>query len=528
MGQRGPRTGPKSDLTPEEALAEPVPWDDPKLKRWERVCAFLEWLPITKGRLVGEQMVLLQFQRDFICGVYGEEGSRPVTTAVQSVPRGNGKTGLLAGLGLCHLVGPECEQRGEVYSAAIDRQQAGILFNEMEAIVYAVPRLNTCINVQRFYKRIEVLHGPGQGSVFESLSRDARRGHGLAPSFWIYDELAQATDGELLDNLITGMGKRTESLGVVISTQAPTDQHPLSEMIDNADDTTFVQVIRAEADADPFEEATIRSCNPALGHFLSAEEVFQQAERARRSITFEPRFRNLRLNQRIAAEASFVSPIVWNANSEVPDETAFVNGQVFAGLDLSARNDLTAFAYVVFDGTTWHVRCEFFAPEIGLHERATRDHAPYPGWAKQGHLTVTEGASVQYAVVAERMVELCDTYDVQRIHFDRWRMDVLETELQRLGVKLPLKPHGQGFKDMAPALDVLEAELLNERIRHGGNPILDACVANAVVDTDPAGNRKLNKAKSTGRIDGLVALAMAINEVPTEQPLYVSGALVIA
>lgn len=519
MGRRGPGASKSSDRAVEEALFEPVPWEEPGLTRADRVISFLEWLPITKGILAGDKMLLLEFQKEFIRAVYGEtvDGPRPYTMGVQSVARGNGKTGLLAGLGLCHLVGPESEPRGEVYSAAIDREQAQIIFKEMEAIIYAVPRFDSCINVQRFHKTLEVTAGPGLGSTYGALSRDARRGHGLAPSFWIYDELAQAATRELLDNLMTGMGKRNESLGMVISTQAPNDQHALSELLDDSGDDTYVQLITAPMDADPFDLDVIRACNPAFGHFLDESEVIKQSHKAQRQISFEPRFRNLRLNQRISAETSFVSQIVWKENGIPPDEYAFQNNFVWMGLDLSARHDLTALVYCAKQGDNWHVRSDFFTPRDSLSERSLRDRVPYELWEQKGFVTATDGRSVDYETVAKRIIELCDTYDVAAVAFDRWRIDVLEKELERLGVELPLVPYGQGYKDMAPALDALESELVNTRMRHGNHPVLTWCASNSIIDADPAGNRKLNKAKSTGRIDGMVALAMALGQAERQE-----------
>ena len=166
---------------------------------------------------------------------------------------------------------------------------------------------------------------------------------------------------------------------------------------------------------------------------------------------------------------------------------------------------------------TWHVRCEFFTPQLGLHERAKRDRAPYDLWVKDGLITATPGSSVDYAYIAQRLCELCDDYHVAMIAFDRWRIDVLQKELKNMSLDLPLHPFGQGYKDMSPALDVLEAELMQNRLFHGNNPVLTMCASNAVSVKDPAGNRKLDKSKATGRIDGLVAVAMAIGAAHSAQ-----------
>jgi len=156
------------------------------------------------------------------------------------------------------------------------------------------------------------------------------------------------------------------------------------------------------------------------------------------------------------------------------------------------------------------VQCHFWALEIGLADRARRDRSPYEVWHRQGFLRTTPGASIDYEHVATDMAELLESLEVRAIAFDRWRIDVLKKELDRIGLDLPLEPFGQGFKDVSPALDTLEAELLNGRVRHGGHPVLQMNAANAVIVKDPAGNRKLEKSRSTGRIDGLQALAMAM------------------
>lgn len=184
---------------------------------------------------------------------------------------------------------------------------------------------------------------------------------------------------------------------------------------------------------------------------------------------------------------------------------------MYIALDLSARNDLTAMvAAAPDDDGVWSARCAFFAPQIGLNDRKDRDKVPYDLWAQQGYLTLTPGASVDYSYVAQMLCEWCDEMDVAAIPFDRWRIDVLKAELARIGRELPLVPFGQGYKDMTPALDTLGGILADGKLRHGNNPILTMCAANAVATMDPAGNKKLDKSKATGRIDGMVALAMAV------------------
>lgn len=515
MGLRGPgaRAKPKPGKT--ATRSKRLPWEKPGLTRVERVIEFCQFLPITKGKLAGQKMQLLPNQREFIESIYGnvdEEGRRRTRLAIKSEPRGNGKTGLIAAIALCHLLGPESENRNEVYSAAIDKKQASLLFAEMEAIIEAVPEFDERCNLQRFHKRIEVLEGEGKGSIYESLSADVRRGHGLAPGLWIFDELAQVKSDELLHNLQTAQGKRNESLGIVISTQAATDQHPLSVLIDDAlrgDDPTVVcQITAAPEDCDPFDEETWKAVNPALGIFLDMAEFRAQAERARRVPSFLPRFLNLRLNQRIEAETRFLSATDWRACGAEIDVPSLKGKRCFLGLDLSSVNDLTALAAYfpeTGDLLTW-----FWKPKEGLDEAETLDHAPYKLWVRQGFIEATPGRAIDKAFVVHRLGEIAETFDVQGLAYDRWGMAEVQRIMTDEGVKLELAPWGQGWQDMGPALDAVETLVLQSQLRHPKNPVLDMCVANAVATMNPAGARKLDKAKATGRIDGLQAAAMAI------------------
>jgi phage terminase large subunit-like protein len=207
--------------------------------------------------------------------------------------------------------------------------------------------------------------------------------------------------------------------------------------------------------------------------------------------------------------APFVSKGVWILNSSEPDESVFYEEPVYVGLDLSGKNDLTAMVMIAYRDK-WHVKSIFWTPAKGLADRSKKDRAPYDVWESQGFIRTILGASIDYEVVAREMMEILSECNVVSVAFDRWRFDLLQKEITELGFVLPLVPFGQGFKDMAPAIDSLETILLNEQLAHGGHPVLTMCMANARVEKDAAGDRKLNKAKATGRIDGAVALAMAV------------------
>jgi len=484
--------------------------------RDQQVIEFCETIPCTKGILEGQSIRLLEEQKTFFRAIYGEETL--VRLAIQSYARGNGKTGLQALLVTAHLFGPVAEPRGEIYSCGIDRQQSGLMFNEVAAIIEATPAFAAVANIQRFHKRIEVMDGPGKGTVFEALSSDARRGHGLAPSVIVADEVGTWTNLELLDNLMTGMGKRARSLAVVISTQAGDDQHPFSLLVDDAlrglDPSIYIQLLAAPPDADPFDEQVWRACNPALGVFLSLEEFRAQAERAKRVPTFEPKFRNLRLNQRVSVDERWISAEAWQACRADVDLEALVGEPCIGGLDLGSTRDLTSFALFFERSETLVVWTWCPSETVAEHEHS--DRAPYRLWSQQGHLELTPGRATDKRLVALRLGALVAKFNPRVIAFDRWGMIELERVLRDEGLDLPLKEHGQGYKDMGPATAAFEIRVLNGQLRHSGNPLLAWALGNVALERDATGAAKPSKRKSHDRIDPVVAAVMAVGMAARE------------
>lgn len=482
-----------------------------ELTRGERNIEWIEsFCRVPEGKFVGKPVELRPFQRDIVRGIY----DTPTRRAIISFGRKNAKTTLSAMLLLLHLVGPEARENSQLYSAAQSRDQAAILFALAAKMVRMSPDLAQYVIVRDTAKQ---LFCPELGTLYKALSADAATAYGLSPVFTVHDELGQVKGprSELYEALETASGAQEQPLSVVISTQAPDAGDLLSMLIDDAagahDPMVKLWLYTAPEDADPWAESTIKLANPAYGDFLNAAEVLATAATAKRMPSAEASYRNLILNQRVQAHNPFVSRAVWDGCAAAPDYEAFFNYPCWIGLDLSARHDLTALVLITHDGGRWHVRPEFYAPLEGLHERARRDRAPYDVWHREGALICPPGKSVDYSWVAQRLVELCEDHNVLEIAFDRWRIDVLMAELSKIGVTdLPLVEFGQGYKDMSPALDNLESELVNARLNHGDHPVLRWCAANAVTTSDPAGNRKLDKNKASGRIDGMVALAMAI------------------
>jgi phage terminase large subunit-like protein len=509
----------RSFFAPVVVKQAPPAWEAAGLNRAERVVAFLETLEVTAGRLAGQAFRVRDWQRDIIEAIYREddEGKRPVRTAILTFGRKNGKTGLAAGLALCHLAGPEAERRGEVYSAANDKEQAGKTFAEMVAMVEVHPILAHRINVKRFGKELEDLE---TGSIFKALSADVAGKHGLSPSCVIYDELGQAANRELYDTLDTAMGARDNPLLMVISTQAATDIAPMSQLVDYGrrvndgvidDPSFFLAEYSAPIDADPWVEETWKLANPALGDFLSLGEVKRQAEQARRMPAKEPAFRNLILNQRVASERTFLGIGEWKACNPTVDLDSLKGRKCFAGLDLSAVRDLTALVLVFPDDEgAFDVVPFFWLPNDGLLDREEDDRVPYMAWRQSGFLLTTPGISIQPAFIAAHVARMGEIYDLRMVGFDRWRIEEFQRALADTGADIPMHPVGQGYKDMAPAVDLLERLVAERRLRHGGHPVLTWCATNTVATPDPAGNRKLDKMRSRGRIDGMVALAMAL------------------
>lgn len=542
MGRRGP--GARALIEAREALParkRRLPWLRKGLSRAQRVIAFLEFLPVTKGPLAGKRMKLLPGQRAFVERLYATDakGRRKTRLAIRSEPRGNGKTGLVAGLCLAHLLGPEAEQRGEVYSAAIDRGQAGILFAEMEAIVMRVPEFAVRVNVQRVAKKLEVTAGEGIGSIYEALSADARRAHGLSPSLWVFDELAQVPSAELLENLRTAMGKRKESLGVIISTQARDDEHILSRLIDDGlsgvDPGILVDLTAVPPDGDVFDLKTLLAANAAAGIFLDRATLANDLDQARRIPALESRYRNLRCNQRAEAdaEARLMTASVWRLGGQPVDRERLRGRPCFGGLDLSGSRDLTALvlAFPNDDGTV-DVLPQFWTPAGALAARPAAEQERFRQWIDAGHLNSIPGPVIRATWVAAELARLAAEFDIRAIGFDRWRIEDLRLALADAGCTIPLEPHGQGFRDMGPAVQGFVELSLSGALRHGNHPVLTAAITNAVTIPDEAGNLKLDKAKGNARgpvrIDGAVALCMALaiaRRHREEPPVDITGFL---
>lgn len=479
------------------------------MSRADKIIQFISRYCVTpEGADVGKPLILADFQKQFIRDVYDNpNGTR---RAYLSVGRKNGKSGVIAALLLAHLVGPEAKLNAQLISGAMSRDQAALVFNLAAKMVQLSPKLSSIVRIVPSGKR---LLGLPLNTEFRALAADGKTAHGLSPVLAILDEVGQVRGprSDFVDAIVTSQGAHTDPLLLVISTQAASDVDLLSVWLDDAKASSDPRIVchlyAADPDADLLDEQAWKDANPALGIFRSRDDLAEQMKQAKRMPSAENSARNLLLNQRVSTESPFVSPEVW---ASCGSEPLTLDGPVYAGLDLSARTDLTAFVLVGQVAGKWHVYPTFWTPEQGLADRARKDRVPYDLWVKQGFLRTTPGATVDYAYVAREISELLAGCDIQAIAYDRWRIELLKKEFSNIGADLPLQAWGQGFKDMAPAIDHLEAELLNGRICHGMNPVLGMCAANTIVTKDPSGSRKFDKSRATGRIDGMQALAMAM------------------
>jgi phage terminase large subunit-like protein len=249
-----------------------------------------------------------------------------------------------------------------------------------------------------------------------------------------------------------------------------------------------------------------------LGKFRSLDDLERKAAVASRMPSAENSFRNLNLNQRINRVATFIPPSIWAKGNKPINEQAFHN-EVWGGLDLAETTDLVAFTWGAQDENEfWHVKAMFWKPEATLRDHQRRDRVNYPLWVEQGWIRTTPGNAVDYEFVAHDIVDLIGGLNLRGIAFDRYRFKTLQKKFMDMDdpVELPFVEWGQGYVSMAPAVDATEIVFLNEQVIHGGNPVLRMCAANTVIIKDPAGNRKLDKSKSTGRIDGMQAMTMMI------------------
>jgi phage terminase large subunit-like protein len=491
---------------------------------------------IPDGPRIGELVTLAPFQKEFVTAVY-DNPSGPTRRAILSVARKNQKTSLTAALMLNHLVGPGGQARpnSDLFSTAQSRDQAAILFSLASKMIRLHPTLRALVKI---HESAKALSCEGLGTRYKALSSEADLALGLNPAFCVHDELGAVVGPRfaLYENMESATAAISDPLSLVISTQSASDSDLLSVLIDDAlrgdDPKTVCRVYSAPLDIDPFGEPALRQANPGFDHFQNQCELFAMAATARRMPSLAAKFRNLNLNQRVAAATPFISLEAWSACAGEPID--FAGKPVYAAIDLSESADLTALVIAHRDPAgVWHAKASFFLPAEGLAEKAHVDRAPYDAWAEAGLIEATPGKTISYDDLAARVKEAFEEYDVQKFAFDAWHFATLKDALIRAGfpqslIEARFVEFPQTYKAMSPAVRSLEAIILEGKLRHGGNPVLTWCISNIALERNAAGERKFTKRRSRGRIDGALAALMAIGAAPSGQAVEFDPATLVS
>lgn len=487
----------------------------------QRAVKFINNLKHTKGVWHGVPFDLLPWQDKIITDIFGtvkEDGFRQYNTAYVEIPKKNGKSEIAAAIAL-YLTCGDNEWGAEVYGCAADRQQASIVFDVAVDMVDQCPALKKRIKPIISQKRLVYMP---LGSFYQVLSAEAYTKHGLNVHGVIFDELHAQQGRELYDVMTKGSGDARKQPLFFLITTAGNDRNSIcyevhqkaSDIITGRKiDPTFYPVIYGIKDEDDWQnEANWYKANPSLGHTIDIEKVRAAMLSAKENPAEENIFRQLRLNQWVKQSIRWMPMEVWDKCSFAVDIDKLKGRECYGGLDLSSSNDITAFVLIfppTADDDKYYVIPYFWIPEENLKLRVKRDHVPYDVWEKQGFVKTTEGNVIHYGFIESFIEELGTMFNIKEIAFDRWGAVQMVQNLEGLG--FTVVPFGQGYKDMSPPTKELMKLALEKRIAHGGHPVLKWMMDNIHVRTDPAGNIKPDKEKSTEKIDGAVALIMALD-----------------
>ena len=482
---------------------------------------FIESLCHTKGTWAGKPFALIDWQEQIIRDLFGvlkPNGYRQFNTAYIEIPKKQGKSELAAAVALLLLCG-DGEERAEVYGCAADRNQAKIVFDVAVDMVRFCPALSKRVKILESQKKITYLP---TNSSYQVLSADVANKHGFNTHGVIFDELHTQPNRKLFDVMLQGSGDaRMQPLYFLITT-AGNDINSIcyevhQKAIDIAEgrkvDPTFYSVIYGAAEDEDWTDPEVwKKANPSLGITVGIDKVQAACESAQQNPGEENAFRQLRLNQWVKQSVRWMPMDKWDACAFPVSEDDLEGRICYGGLDLSSTTDITAFVLVfppLDEEDKYYVLPYFWIPEETLDLRVRRDHVPYDLWERQGTLMTTEGNVVHYGYIEKFIEQLGERFNIREIAFDRWGAVQMVQNLEGMG--FTVVPFGQGFKDMSPPTKELMKLVLEEKIAHGGHPVLRWMMDNIFIRTDPAGNIKADKEKSTEKIDGAIATIMGLD-----------------
>lgn len=508
-----------NDYTPTRFMAADSYYDKEKA---DRAVNFIQCLKHTKGIWHGKQFELLNWQEQIIRDLFGTikpNGYRQFNSAYIEIPKKNGKSEIAAAVAL-YMLCADGEERAEVYGCASDRQQASIVFDVAADMVRQNPSLFKRCKILTANKRI--IYKP-TNSFYQVLSAEAYTKHGLNISGVVFDELHSQPTRELFDVMTKGSGfARTQPLFFFITTAGnntnsicyEVHQKALDIIEGRKKDSTFYPVIYGAAKEEDWTSPEVwKKANPSLGVTIDIEKFEAACNSAKNTPAEENSFRQLNLNQWTSQKSRWLSLIKWDA-CKVDFTEKDLEGRVcYGGLDLSSTTDLTAFVLVfppTADDDRYYVLPYFWLPEETIDLRTRRDHVPYKEWEQEGIFRTTEGNVVDYDYIESTIVELGERYNIKGIAFDKWYATQL---VQRLETEYGFEmiQFGQGFYSMTAPTKEFEKLVLSKKIAHNGHKVLRWNIDNIIVRTDPAGNIKIDKAKSTEKVDGAVALVMGLS-----------------
>lgn len=504
-------------------------WD--REKALHAINFFPTTLCLAEGKHAGRPFELESSQKFIVGSLFGwigKDGFRRFRTAYIEEGKGNGKTPLAAGIGIYGLVADR-EMAAEIYAAAVTRDQAGILFRDACLMVEASPEL-----ARRIDKTAHNLAFLTTQSFFRPVSSEGRSLDGKRVHIALIDEIHEHKTPIVVEKMRAGTKGRRQALIFEI-TNSGFDRETIcyyhheysikvvTQMTMN--DSWFAYICALDEGDDWRDQKVWLKSNPLLGVSVTKKYLEEQVREAEGMPAKQGVVKRLNFCIWTEGQTQWIRPEVWKKNGLQVDSAAIGRRAGYAALDLSSKNDLSSLTLIFPDSEGYFDILQYFwLPADGLGERELRDGVPYLAWKDSGFLTVTPGATVDYAWIAHQLVELSSDYNILALAFDRWGMNLLRRYLDEAslryfvkekeedqGIGIAFIPHGQGFKDMSPAVTALEDALLEGKIRHGMNPVLTWNAANAELMQDPAGNRKIVKPRDPSkRVDGIVSLAMAM------------------